>query len=250
MSLEKLDYSQMQELEYKGEIYIFDPFYLGMGIWLKKLPSGKPSPVPAPKQIQKELNTIAFGYEELPTMADRFASAQSSDQLERLKRTSVEWLEAKTKLIKMGVTKIPDSRPKGNITNFLGGMFHYHYDPKTKETLPIWDKYPLVIALDAYPDGFLGLNLHYVSGNDRTKLLMALLNNRVYDPKNDRMRINESYRSLVSGIQKYPNFKVCIKRYLTSHIVGQALEIKPHEWGFSIFLPLEEFIENKSKKSR
>lgn len=245
---EWLDYTEVQELKYEGKTYRFDPFYLGMGMWLELLPSGRLSPVPAPKHIQKYLNNTAFGYAELPNMADRFKSAESAEQLERLKRTAVEWLEAKTKLIRMGVSKIPDSRPKGDISNFLGGMYHYHYDPKLKEILPIWDKYPLIIVLDAYPDGFLGLNLHYVSGKDRTKLLLELLNSRTYDIPNNRMKINVNYASLVSKVKRNPNFKKCIKRYLTNHVVGQALEIKPHEWGFSIFLPLEEFIENKSKK--
>lgn len=248
MGLEHLDYTEMQELKYEGKTYVFNPFYLGMGMWLEKYSSGRVSPVPAPKHIQKHLNNTAFGYAELPNMADRFRSAENAEQMERLKRTSVEWLEAKTKLIRMGVSKIPDSRNPENITNFLGGMYHYHYDPKHKETLPIWDKYPLVIALDVKTNGFLGLNLHYVSGRDRTNLLLGLLNSRTYDVPNNRMKINQNYSTLVKNIQKYPNFKRCIKWYLTNHIQGQALEIKPHEWGFSIFLPLEEFIENKSKK--
>jgi hypothetical protein len=221
-----------------------------MGMWLQKLASGRASPVPAPKTIQRILNKLAFGYEDLPTMADRFASAESAEQLERLKRTSVEWLQAKTQLIRIGASKIPDSFSGGSISNFLGGMYHYEYDPKTKATLPIWDKYPLTIVLEHYSDGFLGLNLHYVSGNDRTNLLLSLLNNRLYDPSSDKMRVGINYQKLVSGIKSYPNFKKCIKRYLTSHVVGRALEIKPHEWGFSIFLPLEEFIENKENKSK
>ena len=44
-----------------------------------------------------------------------------------------------------------------------GGMFMYFYDPKTKATLPYYDKFPLTVIVGPAPGGFTGLNLHYLS---------------------------------------------------------------------------------------
>ena len=56
-----------------------------------------------------------------------------------------------------------------------GGMFMFFYDPKTKETLPYYDSFPLTIIVDAAPGGFTGLNLHYLPMVLRAKFLDALM---------------------------------------------------------------------------
>ena len=43
-----------------------------------------------------------------------------------------------------------------------GGMFLFFYNPKLKDKLPYYDRFPLVIPLERYADGFLGINLHYL----------------------------------------------------------------------------------------
>ena len=39
----------------------------------------------------------------------------------------------------------------------MGNMYMFRYDPKHKKTLPYYDTYPLIIPLERYKDGFLGL---------------------------------------------------------------------------------------------
>ena len=41
-----------------------------------------------------------------------------------------------------------------------GAMAMFFYDPKTKDKLPYYDSFPLVIVVDAAEGGFYGLNLH------------------------------------------------------------------------------------------
>lgn len=238
--MDKLDYTTFQELEYEGVLYSFNPYALGIGLWAIKHKTSVG--IYASKTLQKILNKLAFGYEELPKMSERF-KVSTGEQKERLKQTAVEWLEAKTQLIKMGYSSVPDS-VSGTNTNIIGGMFFYEYSPKYKEKLKQWDKFPLTIILEKYSNGFLGLNLHYLSGSDRTALLTALLSTRIYDPNQDMMKVSCDYGYLVQSAKKFPNYKQCLKRYLTNHVSGKLLSIRPHEWGYAVLLPLQEFNYN------
>ena len=60
-----------------------------------------------------------------------------------------------------------------NIQN-IGQMFMFFYDPKNKQTLPYYDRFPLVFPIELYSDGFLGINLHYLPQKYRANLMDAL----------------------------------------------------------------------------
>ena len=62
-----------------------------------------------------------------------------------------------------------DSRP------FYGRLNMFIYDPKFKKTLPYYDTFPLVLPLEKYSDGFLGINLHYLPIPLRIRLLDRLV---------------------------------------------------------------------------
>ena len=129
----------------------------------------------------------------------------------------------------------------------IGRMFLFYYDAKYKDTLPYWDRFPLVIPIEMYKDGFLGLNLHYISPLARAKLLNALyatLNNKNYD---DTTRLKINYR-ILSNASQFSYFKPCVKRYLFSHVKSRYFYITPSEWDTTIMLPTEQFVgANKSK---
>ena len=44
-----------------------------------------------------------------------------------------------------------------------GSLYIFKYSPKHKDTLPYYDVFPLVLPLEFYEDGFLGINFHYLS---------------------------------------------------------------------------------------
>ena len=52
-----------------------------------------------------------------------------------------------------------------------GNMYMYFYDPKFKETLPYYDRFPLTIMLEPAKGGFYGLNLHYLNYKPRALFL-------------------------------------------------------------------------------
>ena len=59
-------------------------------------------------------------------------------------------------------------RPKYGVMNLFG------YDPKFKETLPLYDRFPLILPLDAAKGGFYGLNFHYLQPGARVAFLRQL----------------------------------------------------------------------------
>ena len=69
------------------------------------------------------------------------------------------------------VTKDRRNTYQKRVRPSVGSMYLYIYDPKTKDKLPIWDTCPLVFPMEFYDDGFLGLNMHYLTPLARKKLL-------------------------------------------------------------------------------
>ena len=43
---------------------------------------------------------------------------------------------------------------------YPGDMYLFFYDPKMKDTLPYYDRMPLVLPFSLVTDGFYGINLH------------------------------------------------------------------------------------------
>lgn len=149
---------------------------------------------------------------------------------------------------KINKIRIPTNR--SNILNdanrisssvFVGRMFFFAYDAKYKDVLPVWDKFPLVIPMDIYSDGFLGLNLHYLDPYSRLSLLDKLHDFINNDKYNDTTRFNLAY-DLLSKSRKYRLIQPCVKRYLFSHIVSSIIYIEPNQWEVAIFLPVEKMV--------
>lgn len=127
----------------------------------------------------------------------------------------------------------------------IGKMYLAYYDPKHKETLPYYDTFPLIIPIKRYPDGFLGLNLHYLPPVLRAQLLDSLydlLNNARMDEKK---RLVISY-NILNAAAKHRYFQPCVKRYLGTHFRSRFVKIPHQNWTAAVFLPVESF-EKASK---
>ena len=126
-------------------------------------------------------------------------------------------------------------------------MLMYVYDPKTKNKLPYYDTFPLVIPIDIKADGFLGLNLHYLPPSFRAILfdnLYSLLNNTAMDKTT---RIMATYE-ILKGAAKFKAYKPCLKRYLTSHIRSARLTVHPQNWDMVMCLPTARFVKESQLK--
>jgi len=129
----------------------------------------------------------------------------------------------------------------------VGHMYHFYYDPKTKATLPYYDRFPLIFMVGPAKDGFYGINLHYLP----PKLRASLMDN-LYDIASDR-RYDEGTKlrikySLLNGASKYRYFKPTFKHYLNAHVNSKFVKIDSSEWDIALFLPTERF--EKAGKSR
>ena len=123
---------------------------------------------------------------------------------------------------------------------FIGKMFLYRYDPKWKMKLPYYDAFPLVIPVEMYDDGFLGLNLHYLSPDERVYLLHKLLSYSTDKRMDERTSLLISYRYLKT-LSKLKEAMPCLKRYLNVHIVSNIVRIDAPDWEKAVFLPVEQF---------
>lgn len=117
----------------------------------------------------------------------------------------------------------------------IGSMQMFFYDPKTKDTLPYYDKFPLAIIVGPAEGGFHGLNLHYLPPTLRAKFLDALM--EISDQNIDETsKFKARYRILKSS-SKLRYFKPCFKHYLTAHVKSQFAEVPAPEWEIAAFLP-------------
>ena len=123
----------------------------------------------------------------------------------------------------------------------LGNLYMFYYDAKHKETLPYFDRFPLIYPFKIQNDRFWGINLHYLPLPLRAKLMDAL-----YDITNNT-RFDESTKlmmtyKLLNTSSKFKWFKPCVKEYLFSQVQTRFMYVFPSEWDIALFLPLERFV--------
>lgn len=121
-----------------------------------------------------------------------------------------------------------------------GFMYMFAYDPKYKDTLPYYDRFPLVLPWDRTPGGFIGLNLHYLPYPMRVTLLdrlMAFANN---DRMDQTTKIKYSWQ-LIGSASRYSLAKPCVKQYLLEHVRSPFRKVDSDDWGTAMMLPVEQF---------
>jgi hypothetical protein len=121
-----------------------------------------------------------------------------------------------------------------------GNMYNFMYDPKTKKSLPYYDRFPLCIPVQKAKGGFYGLNLHYLHPVIRAKFLDALYDITNNDKFDRTTKMKMSY-SLLKSASNMRYFKPCFKHYLSEHVNSKLLLIEPADWEIAIFLPTESF---------
>jgi len=162
-------------------------------------------------------------------------------------RQARDWLRSKIGDLKPTPQKLMQDRERQTTSHFIGHMYYFYYDPKTKDKLPYYDKFPLVLPIQLYPDGFLGLNLHYIHPKQRIILLDKLsdyANNNKYDAST---RLRLTYQTLKAASKLF-EAQPCIKRYLFNHVQSRFLEISAGEWDIAALLPMESFVGASTNK--
>ena len=132
-------------------------------------------------------------------------------------------------------------------------MYHFFYDPKTKDDLPYYDRFPLVFPFKrgfvrqrAIESGsFLGINLHYLPPQLRARLMDGLYTISTDKTFDENTRIRLSY-NILNKASKFRFFKPCVKRYLVNRVRSRFVKINADQWDTALFLPTERFVK-KSK---
>ena len=114
----------------------------------------------------------------------------------------------------------------------------FGYDPKFKETLPYYDRFPLIFPIDFAKGGFYGINFHYLPPGARVNFLRQL--SRFTSDKNFDRKTRYNIGEL-SG--RY--YKKTIKHYLYSQVRTSFLNITAEEMAIAIFLPVARFKKGK-----
>ena len=150
---------------------------------------------------------------------------------------STEWYREKIK--EFGKPGAMDLIRDGKRNNrpFYGRLNMFFYDPKYKKTLPYYDTFPLVLPLERYDDGFLGINLHYLPMTLRIRLL-----DRLVDYSNNT-KFDESTRLVVdySKLKNVNIVKPTIHKYLSGQLKSQFRRIDADEFTIATLLPVQRF---------
>ncbi|NBV11464.1 MAG: hypothetical protein EBS04_08415, partial [Chitinophagia bacterium] len=156
-------------------------------------------------------------------LLDRIKESLASEGYTPRTSAARQWLRAKVNELKPTPATLMRDRQRLRDKSFIGKMYFYFYDPKTKDSMPYYDRFPLVIPIERYSDGFLGLNLHYIHPRQRIILLDKLsetATNKRFDEKT-KLRVNYDYlKSASTAFEAMP----CIKRYLFTQIQSRFLE--------------------------
>jgi|TARA_R110002124_G_scaffold241048_2_gene406312 hypothetical protein len=123
---------------------------------------------------------------------------------------------------------------KQSRTPHYGRMNMFFYDPKGRKTLPYYDTFPLVLPIERYPDGFLGINFHYLPMALRLKLLDRIVdfsNNTKFD---ESTIINADYAKL----KNIKEIKPTLKRYLAGRVKTRFRRVDADEFTVAALLPI------------
>lgn len=122
----------------------------------------------------------------------------------------------------------------------IGNMYMFGYDPKHKQTLPYYDKFPLIFPINRAKGGFLGINFHYLPLKLRARLMDALYDVTSNNKFDETTKLKISY-GILSGASKYKEFKPTVKHYLSRQVRTKLVYIHPVEWDICLFLPTASF---------
>lgn len=150
------------------------------------------------------------------------------------------WLQQKMVGLKPTRRGLTEDKSRLRSDPLIGKMYFYYYDPKTKERMEYYDKFPLVIPIEEHRDGFLGLNLHYIHPRQRLQLLDKLSDIATNKNFDESTRFKISYNYLKNAKRLYEH-KPCLKKYLYSHIQSKFINIDASEWDIAVLLPVESF---------
>ncbi len=130
----------------------------------------------------------------------------------------------------------------------IGKMYFFEYVAKysgigdhvaPSQQLPVFDRYPLVLPFTTAPNGFIGINLHYLPIRIRAWLLDQLM--RTANEPANKLRINWQ---LLNNFSRANVAQYATHRYLLNHITSPFRLVRIEDYGNAIMMPFAGWYGN------
>jgi hypothetical protein len=160
------------------------------------------------------------------------------------KERSVRWF--RDKIRELGIPPARQLVSEGRVTSrpTFGNMNFFMYDPKYKVELPYYDRFPLIMPIEQYDNGFLGLNFHYLSIPMRLKLLSVISEYASDTNMDDKTKIRLTW----NRIKRNPLVAPTVKRYLNEHVRTPFRRVDADEMMVAVLLPVQKFVKAMDSK--
>lgn len=178
---------------------------------------------------------VAYVFDTILTKGVRAGEIPARTQQAR------DWYRKEAARTNTTPTRIINSKESKVVRGYeIGNMMLFRYDPKLKAQLPYYDTFPLVFPIEPRPNGFLGLNMHYLPLKQRALLMDALYSLKTDSRYDEGTQLKLSYQ-LLKNSARYKLFRPCVKHYLNRHIKSRRVQISSVEWDVALFLPIQRF---------
>ena len=183
----------------------------------------------------------------MPSLFSKIQDQVERDGILPRSKSSTNWFIRKIKSIRSVSSSriLNDESLVVRNKPLIGRMFMFVYDPKGKETLPYYDKFPLILMVGPAKGGFYGLNLHYLPPRQRAVFFDRLLDYTTNKKYNESTRFRLTY-DMLNSTAKLKAFAPCFKHYLYDHVASKTVEVLPPEWEIALFLPTDNFVKEKN----
>lgn len=205
--------------------------------------------------MAEEDNNTGTDLKILKQMEDAWRRAHG-ESAKRFTNRSLDWFRKyATKNVSARNSQIFRDRSLWKSRMTIGKMYFFEYDAKHKDTLPVWDRYPLIFPFntgrtkkgDPY---FLGINMHYLPPQLRMVAFRLILSLRSKTNKRYRnsTKIDAISWKALMGLSNSKYFEHSVKMYLRGHVRSTFVEIPAQSWELILFLPLARW-QNSGKST-
>lgn len=199
-------------------------------------------------------NTTGTDLELLQNIEKSFRRA-TPDNTRRMTAKSLDWFRnyIPKAYNKVRMPQMLRDRKMWKQKMTIGKMYLFEYDAKHKDTLPLWDRMPLVFPFSSYKakDGatiIVGLNMHYLSPKMRMMAFSALLKLRTEQRYRKSTKLEMEW-SMLRGMGQSKLFEHAVHAYRIDHVKSVFVEVPAQSWEMVLFLPLARWVGGSNKQA-
>lgn len=191
---------------------------------------------------------------------DTILAHRHSDYDKIFRRNAITMAEARKKSLGWFFQKISEiknyglqpetlirTKPIMNKSTILPGeMYMFFYDAKYKDTLPYWDRFPLIFPFRLTNNGFIGLNMHYLIYDLRIRLMDSLISLKLAPGYTQSSRLNITWQ-YIQALSQHKLAIPCVHRYITANVRSPFKKIPGEDWATALLLPVETFMKQSKQ---